>query len=141
MRWKDETKTVLIVTVNADDSMRRLCKQAVMVQDACNLCGVAQSFAKVMVELLRHPQNSVGTEWANQHIITKVWIDKLCHLAGLNQPDVTSPFMRVMDINDGKDVEMEIEVNSSDRDTFDRIIADALADKEARRLHDASKTV
>lgn len=60
-------------------SLQQLATEAIAVQDACNLCGVAQAFAKVMKDLIRH---TGGTAEANAHPIAKLWADKIAHLTG-----------------------------------------------------------
>lgn len=57
-----------------------LAREAVSVQDACNLSGVAQGFAKVMLELCELVPE--GTRARNTHPITRLWVDKLASLAG-----------------------------------------------------------
>ena len=59
-------------------TLKELAKEALQVQDACNLSGVAQSFAKVMIELSEHTN---GTKEKNQHAIVKVWLNKMLDLA------------------------------------------------------------
>lgn len=60
-------------------TLEQLAEQALAVQDACNLCGVAQSFAAAMRRLM-----ALGgtTEQINRNPITQVWVDKLAQLAG-----------------------------------------------------------
>lgn len=67
------------MNVVLEQSRRGLAKDALAVQDACNLCGVAQSFAKVMLELGDHCPS--GTDERNQHVIAKAWLFKMCDLA------------------------------------------------------------
>jgi hypothetical protein len=114
MRWKDDQKTVLIVKATADDSMVRLAKQALQIQDACNLCGLAQSFARVMVELRESPQNKVGGTWTNQHPIVHLWIDKFAHLAGYPQDANMAAVFAVGALAEGKDIEFEVRPYQSD---------------------------
>lgn len=63
-------------------TLKELAQEALYIQDACNLCGLAQRFAEVMIELNRHP-DSTGTDWVNQHCITRLWIDKFVSLSRL----------------------------------------------------------
>jgi hypothetical protein len=99
-------------TVVADETMQRLAKRALEVQDACNLCGVAQAFARDQLELSRSSQ-STGTAWRNQHPITLLWLDKLCHLSGYPQASFsrqgTDVFTGAADLADGKDITFEYE--------------------------------
>lgn len=69
-------------TIKATPELARLAREADSIQDACNLCGLAQRFAEVMIELNRM---DLGTVQANQHPITKMWIDKFQSLARLPQ--------------------------------------------------------
>jgi hypothetical protein len=61
-------------------SLRELAQDALDMQDACNLCGVAQDFAKAMLELGEHCPE--GTKQRNTHPVTKLWVDKLISLSG-----------------------------------------------------------
>jgi hypothetical protein len=86
----------------------KLAQQASDCQNACNSCGLAQSFAKVMLALINSEQ-STGTAWVNQHPITKAWIDKFAHLAHYEQDDKsTNCHCLVMDLIEGKDIEFEV---------------------------------
>jgi len=60
-------------------SLKSLAKEAIAVQDACNLCGVAQSFARAMIDLGTHTK---GTDERNRHPVALLWADKIAHLAG-----------------------------------------------------------
>jgi len=63
-------------------SERDLFAEALAVQDACNLCGVAQSFARAMRDLLDIARGlGQGTDWANRHPVSVLWIDKMASLA------------------------------------------------------------
>ena len=61
--------------------LQKLAKDAIAVQDACNLSGVAISFGKMVPEL-RTLING-DTDTTNHHPIVKLWIFKLADLAGL----------------------------------------------------------
>ena len=67
-------------------TLRELAIEAMAVQDACNLSGVAQSFARVMRDLGEHTD---GTHERNTHPIARVWIDKMASLAGMAGADPT----------------------------------------------------
>jgi hypothetical protein len=60
-------------------SLKELAQEALDVQNACNLSGVAQSFARVLVVL--GPLTN-GTEARNAHPIVRVYLDKMVSLAG-----------------------------------------------------------
>jgi hypothetical protein len=59
-------------------SLKELAADSLAVQDACNLCGVAQSFALAMVDLGEYTK---GTDGRNTHPITKMWVAKLAALS------------------------------------------------------------
>jgi hypothetical protein len=61
-------------------TMKDLAKEALAVQDACNLSGVAQGFARAMLDLRDHV---TGSKESAGHCITIVWLDKLNSLAGI----------------------------------------------------------
>ena len=60
-------------------TLQQLAREALDVQDACNLCGVAQGFARAMLELGEYCPS--GTDERNQHPIAQIWIDKMSSLA------------------------------------------------------------
>jgi hypothetical protein len=61
-------------------TMMDLAKEALAVQDACNLSGVAQSFARAMSALR---DLGLDTRGCNEHPITIIWLDKMNGLAGI----------------------------------------------------------
>lgn len=61
-------------------SLVDLARESLAVQDACNLCGVAQSFARAMIDLGDHCPR--GTDERNEHPISVLWADKIAHLTG-----------------------------------------------------------
>lgn len=63
-------------------SIYDLAKEALDVQNACNLTAVAQSFARAMIDLGKHVQ---GTYAVRTHPITLLWVDKLASLTGTQQ--------------------------------------------------------
>ena len=63
-------------------TIEALAREALAVQDACNLSGVAHSFARVMSALCdRVP----STDNRNKHPIAILWADKIAHLTGTQQ--------------------------------------------------------
>lgn len=78
-------------------TLKELAAEALAVQDACNLCGVAQSFARAMRDLGDHTK---GTDERNQHPITRVWLDKLNQLAGIQEytAEMTKAYSIVHDL-------------------------------------------
>lgn len=59
-----------------------LAREALSVQDACNLSGVVHSYARA-VSRLRALLPDAGTEAINQHPICQLWADKCSSLAGV----------------------------------------------------------
>lgn len=58
-------------------------EDAITVQDACNLSGVVHSFSRVISKIwVEARKEKKGTEWVNQHPISKMYSDKILHLAG-----------------------------------------------------------
>jgi hypothetical protein len=81
-------------------TLQQLAKESLDIQDACNSCGLAQRFAKVMIELHQHPDYK-GTDWLNKHPIVQMWISKFEHLAGLDQSSSLETYGIVADLADG----------------------------------------
>jgi hypothetical protein len=85
-------------------TLKELAKEALDVQNACNLCGVAQTFARVMIDLGKHCS---GTDERNTHPITIVWLDKLNSLAriqafeGSGVDRVNEAFNQVIQLSEG----------------------------------------
>ena len=67
----------------------RAAEDAIQVQDACNLSGVVQSFAKIVSEVLwpMAREQKQGTDWVNQHPISKLFADKIVDLARVREFD------------------------------------------------------
>ena len=63
-------------------TLKQLAQDALDVQNACNLCGVAQAFAKVMLDLGEHTN---GTDARNRHPVAILWADKIAHLTGTQE--------------------------------------------------------
>ena len=63
---------------------QELIKEAIMVQDACNLSGVVHSFSRAMQELWRLARESggKGTDWVNTHKVCRLYADKIKSLTG-----------------------------------------------------------
>lgn len=55
--------------------------EALEIQNACNLCGLAQRFAQVMKEL--NTLIPSGTTERNRHSIVSLWLDKFNSLNGI----------------------------------------------------------
>lgn len=58
-----------------------LIKEAIQVQNACNLNGVVNSFNKALADLRALPNNQ-GTTWINQHRVCRLYADKIKSLTG-----------------------------------------------------------
>jgi len=57
-------------------------KMAIAVQDACNLSGVVQTWAKVVSALWAYAhEHGHGTTWVNQHPVNVLFVDKVAQLA------------------------------------------------------------
>lgn len=65
-----------------DDAMYRLVKNALDVQDACNLSGVVHSFSRDLTELRRvlKLQGSESTEAVNNHPVAVLYASKISSL-------------------------------------------------------------
>lgn len=60
-----------------------LIQRALDVQDACNLSGVVHAFSRDISELWKVArQLGHGTDWVNQHRVSKLYADKIKSLAG-----------------------------------------------------------
>jgi len=65
-------------------TMADLAREALQVQDACNLSGVVLGFARSISRLrvLLREQGNEGTDNINLHPICQLWADKIRSLAG-----------------------------------------------------------
>ena len=61
--------------------IQRAAKDALSVQDACNLYGVIHAFLNVM-DVLWNEAHRFGksTDWVNQHPVAKMFANKVVHL-------------------------------------------------------------
>ena len=59
-------------------TIKALAKEAISVQDACNLSGVIHAFSRAMTDL----REITGT-MVNHHPIAIVWADKVASLTGI----------------------------------------------------------
>lgn len=63
-------------------SVPQLAQDALDIQNACNLSGVAHAFSGAMSALWTHAHAAgMGTEWINTHPITIAYVSKLVSLA------------------------------------------------------------
>lgn len=65
-------------------TLKELCKEALDVQDACNLTGVLKSFDRTMGELrlLAREEGWEGTEAINRHPVAILFSSKIASLTG-----------------------------------------------------------
>lgn len=83
-------------------TLKQLAQEALDVQNACNLSGVAQSFARVMIDLGEHTK---GTDERNTHPVAILWADKIAHLTGtqdLGNSAVTKAYSICHDLAKGQ---------------------------------------
>jgi hypothetical protein len=81
-------------------TIQDLAKEALQVQDACNLSGVVHGFSRAVTELreiLRATGGDLSTDAVNQHPICKMWASKIHDLArmGLGDTDAFGNAMRL----------------------------------------------
>lgn len=71
--------------------LRHAAREAILVQDACNLSGVVHSFSRVM-SLLSEISNRQkrGTDWKNHHPIAVMYASKIAALTGAELSSVFS---------------------------------------------------
>ena len=70
--------------------IQELARQALAVQDACNLSAVVKAFSEALDDLWPHAQaEERGTDWVNQHPITRAYVSKLASLSGHERGDGT----------------------------------------------------
>ena len=79
---QSNTTTSSVTQETTEQGLKRLAQQALQVQNACNMSGIAHSFAKAMSEL-RVLQPQLGTDALNSHPITRLWASKVHDLAGM----------------------------------------------------------
>jgi|GEM_PF-2361523 len=65
-------------------TLRQAARDALDVQDACNLSGVAHSFLQAVQAVNAEMRDrGEGTEWRNNHPIIRLYVDKLASMAGV----------------------------------------------------------
>ena len=73
-------------------TLKEHAKDALNVQNACNLSGVVHSFDKVVTDLWEEANRiGKGTDWVNTHPIVQAYVDKLASLARV-QSNVNNVF-------------------------------------------------
>lgn len=86
-------------------TLQELAKEAMEIQDACNLHGLVQGWARSVKELkkLLEAAGIGGTDQINQHPINKLWADKLADLSkSRNTVDHMVAFDRVTRLMNGE---------------------------------------
>jgi len=80
-------------------------KAALEVQDACNLSGVVRIFDQVLQTHLWPASNSQGkgTQWVNEHPVSKLFADKISSLARFVEADYQSLFKEVKTMAETKE--------------------------------------
>mgnify|MGYP000263824092 CR=1 FL=1 len=63
-------------------TLQQACQVALYVQSACNLSGVAHSFAEAM-HVLRDLPECTGTKFANEHPVALLFATQIASLAGV----------------------------------------------------------
>jgi hypothetical protein len=61
-------------------TIKELAREALDIQNAVNLVGLAKSFARAMTDLAGYVSDTVER---NHHPVTVLWLDKMCQLAGI----------------------------------------------------------
>ena len=62
-------------------------QEALEVQDACNLCGVLQTWAKVACKVIEEMRaKGKSTDWANRHPVMVLYAYKAMQLTGIPEP-------------------------------------------------------
>ena len=64
-------------------TIKELAQEALDVQNASNLSGVALSFGRAMADLRGQPE-CTGSDWCRNHPITILWVNKLEDMVGSN---------------------------------------------------------
>ena len=63
-------------------TMQDVAKDALLVQNACNLSGVVHSFSAA-VTVLREQRDCTGSNWVNQHPVSVLFTVQIASLAGV----------------------------------------------------------
>lgn len=74
-------------TMETTITLQRAAQDALPVQDACNLSGVARSFLQAVAAVNEEAHRiGEGTAWRNNHPIIRLYVDKLASLSGMQGP-------------------------------------------------------
>lgn len=71
-------------TETKNPTLKELAQDALNVQNASNLCGIAQSFARAIIDL---GSFTSSTDERNRHQIVTLWLDKMVSLNGIQSYD------------------------------------------------------
>lgn len=63
-------------------TIKEAAQQALGIQDACNLSGVAFAFGRVMQVICDNCPPNAGTEWRNTHPVVTMFLLKMSELNG-----------------------------------------------------------
>ena len=76
-----------------------LAREALQVQDACNLSGVVRTFARVTADLwvIANSKNE-GTEWVNRHPVSRAFADKIISMSGDLDFDTYDPTIEALNL-------------------------------------------
>ena len=67
-------------------TIKEAAQRTTQIQDACNLSGIVFAMPAVMQAICDEANRTgQGTEFKNGHPIIRAYIDKLCHLAGIQE--------------------------------------------------------
>ena len=69
-------------------TLQELAKEAIEVQDACNIGGVSRRFAQVVQEVRVADHSGSGTDFWNRHPIIQLWASKIHSLAGMGFSEI-----------------------------------------------------
>jgi len=89
-------------------TIQDLAKEALQVQDACNLSGVVHGFSRAITELreiLRTTGGDLSTDAVNTHPICKMWASKIHDLTRMGFGDADSfsdAFYQCSNLSEGK---------------------------------------
>ena len=98
------------VTIKATEEVRKLAGLAIECQDACNQIAVASLLQKIQRHFADGTSNGQvfgGSDMASQNPLTVAVINKLCHLAEMDQSRNNS-YDACFDLREGVDVEWMI---------------------------------
>lgn len=70
--------------------LRKAADEADMIQNGCNLSGIAHAFSRMLTDVLWPAARELnqGTDWVNQHPICVLFIDKMSSLARSQDNDM-----------------------------------------------------